>query len=107
MDAYAHLRGLGWKGEGYSLGRSNNGLKKPLLIAHKHDLRGIGLKQQKEKQADQWWLNAFDSTLKDIGSEKTQVCALSFRESGNTAPICCVLLTRAVAAKSSARGDSS
>jgi len=69
MDAYAHLRGLGWKGIGHSLGRSNSGLKRPLLITHKTNLHGIGLKQQKEKQADQWWLNTFDSTLKELGSE--------------------------------------
>ena len=70
MDARKHLRGLGWKGDGHSLGKNANGIKKPLLITHKTGLHGLGAKSQKEKQADQWWLNAFDSALKDIGTGK-------------------------------------
>jgi hypothetical protein len=70
MDARAHLRGLGWQGEGHSLGKNGHGLKKPLLVTHKTGLHGLGAKSQKEKQADQWWLNAFDNALKDIGTGK-------------------------------------
>ena len=70
MDARKHLRGLGWKGEGHALGKNANGIKKPILISHKRGLHGLGAKSQKEKQADQWWLNAFDNALKDIGSGK-------------------------------------
>ena len=68
MDARKHLRGLGWGGEGHSLGKHANGIKKPLLILHKTGLHGLGAKSQKEKQADQWWLNAFDTALRDIGT---------------------------------------
>ena len=71
MDVRKHLRGLGWGGDGHSLGKNANGIKKPLLITHKHNLHGLGAKSQKEKQADQWWLSAFDSALKDIGSGRT------------------------------------
>jgi nucleolar protein TMA23 len=75
MDAHAHLKGLGWRGTGHSLDKTDRGLKRPLLISHKTDLHGLGSKSQKEKQADQWWLNAFDNALKDIGTGK-QVCSL-------------------------------
>jgi nucleolar protein TMA23 len=70
MDAHAHLTGLGWRGTGYSLDSSDRGLKKPVLVSFKHDERGIGSKSLKEKQADQWWLNAFDSALQDLGTGK-------------------------------------
>jgi hypothetical protein len=70
MDARKHLRGLGWQGEGHSLGKNGGGLKKPLLITHKTGLHGLGAKSQREKQADQWWLNAFDNALKDMGTGK-------------------------------------
>jgi nucleolar protein TMA23 len=68
MDAHAHLRGLGWRGTGYSLDKANRGLAKPLLVAHKFDSRGLGAKTQKQKQDDRWWLNAFDSALKNLSS---------------------------------------
>jgi hypothetical protein len=73
MDAHAHLTGLGWRGSGYSLDSSDRGLKRPLLISHKSDDRGLGAKAKHEKQADQWWLNAFDSALQDLGSGKVSV----------------------------------
>jgi len=70
MDAHNHLKRLGWKGSGHSLGRSNSGITKPILISHKTDFLGLGAKQQKEKQADQWWLRAFDKALQDFGTDK-------------------------------------
>jgi len=71
MDAAKHLKGLGWRGEGHSLDTTNRGLRKPLLISNRHANQGLGSKSQKEKQADQWWLNAFDNALKDIGTGKS------------------------------------
>lgn len=109
MDAYAHLKGLGWKGTGYSLGRSNSGLKKPILVTHKTDLYGIGLKQQKEKQADQWWLNTFDNILNGIGSNESRlVCVLGYTvlSIGNVVLVCCARLQPALAAKSSVQSGS-
>ena len=70
MDAYGHLKGLGWRGEGHSLDTSNRGLRKPLLVSHRTNNSGLGHKEQKQKQADQWWLNAFDNALRDIGTGK-------------------------------------
>ncbi|KAF2435908.1 hypothetical protein EJ08DRAFT_569948, partial [Tothia fuscella] len=81
MDAHAHLKGLGWRGTGHSLDKTDRGLKKPLLISHKNNLHGLGSKSQKEKQADQWWLNAFDNALKDIGTGKESSLA-TVREHG-------------------------
>lgn len=72
MDARSYLQRQGWQ-EGNSLGISGNGIKKPLLISFKDNALGIGSKKQKEKQADQWWLRAFDTALKDFGTGK-QVC---------------------------------
>ncbi|TLD38235.1 Nitrate transporter [Venturia nashicola] len=70
MDAAKHLKGLGWRGEGHSLDSTNRGLRKPLLVSNRHANQGLGSKSQKEKQADQWWLNAFDNALKEIGTGK-------------------------------------
>jgi nucleolar protein TMA23 len=86
MDAHAHLRGLGWRGTGFSLDKSDRGLAKPLLISHRIDGRGLGSKTQKEKQADRWWLNAFDAALKNFGetegSALAQVQASGFNRGG-------------------------
>jgi hypothetical protein len=71
MDAKAHLQKLGWRGSGYSLDQKNRGLARPLLISQRSGNGGLGQKKQAEKQADQWWLNAFDSALKDLGSGKS------------------------------------
>jgi hypothetical protein len=68
MDAAKHLKGLGWRGEGHSLDSTNRGLRKPLLISNRRAHQGLGSKTHKEKQADQWWLNAFDNALKQIGT---------------------------------------
>ncbi|QDS70908.1 hypothetical protein FKW77_006357 [Venturia effusa] len=70
MDAAKHLKGLGWRGEGHSLDSTNRGLRKPLLVSNRQANQGLGSKSQKEKQADQWWLNAFDNALKEIGTGK-------------------------------------
>lgn len=70
MDAAKHLKGLGWRGEGHSLDSTNRGLRKPLLVSNRNANQGLGSKSQKEKQADQWWLNAFDNALKEIGTGK-------------------------------------
>lgn len=66
MDSHAYLKGLGWRGEGHSLDHHDRGLKKPLLISQKVDVLGLGKK--KHDVADQWWMRALDSSLKDIGT---------------------------------------
>ncbi|TKA75063.1 hypothetical protein B0A49_05758 [Cryomyces minteri] len=66
MDASAYLQRHGWRGSGHSLDRTGNGLKKPLLISKKVDVLGVGIK--KHDVSDQWWMRAFDNSLKELGS---------------------------------------
>ncbi|KAF2205317.1 hypothetical protein GQ43DRAFT_437131 [Delitschia confertaspora ATCC 74209] len=75
MDARAYLTSQGWRGEGHSLDKTGRGIKKPLLIAHKQDLLGLGKKRAAQNVSDQWWMRAFDESLKGIGTG--QVSALS------------------------------
>lgn len=68
MDSHAYLKSHGWRGLGYSLDKSDRGLKKPLLVSQKSDVLGVG--KHKHNHADQWWLRAFDDSLKQIGTGK-------------------------------------
>lgn len=69
MDTEAYLRKQGWRGSGHSLDSSNKGLKKPLLVSKKIDVLGIGINKH-DVVADQWWMKALDSSLKDFGTGK-------------------------------------
>ena len=67
MNAQAHLVAQGWAGPGHSLpSSSGSGLSRPLLVAQKQNNLGVGKK--KFDLADQWWLRAFDDSLKGIKS---------------------------------------
>jgi nucleolar protein TMA23 len=68
MNAEAYLRKQGWQGSGHSLDGEGRGIKKPLLIAHKQDQLGLGKKKAAYTTDDQWWMRAFDDSLKNIGS---------------------------------------
>ncbi|KAF2454733.1 hypothetical protein BDY21DRAFT_272412, partial [Lineolata rhizophorae] len=71
MDAAAYLKGQGWRGLGYSLDKQDRGIARPLLVSHKKD--GLGLGKQKAGHAvssDQWWLQAYDQSLKNAGTGK-------------------------------------
>ncbi|KAF2246513.1 hypothetical protein BU26DRAFT_400663, partial [Trematosphaeria pertusa] len=68
MDTGAYLRRQGWKGSGHSLDGQGRGIKKPLLIAHKQDQLGLGKKKAAHSVDDQWWMRAFDESLKNIGT---------------------------------------
>lgn len=69
MDAAGILKSHGWRGTGHSLDTSNRGLVKPLLVSHKQDLLGLGKK--KNLVSDQWWMRAFDESLRELGTGKT------------------------------------
>ena len=74
MDAEALLRKQGWQGSGHSLDKTGRGIKKPLLIAHKQDTLGLGKRKAAHTTDDQWWMRAFDDSLKSIGTgEKVHV----------------------------------
>jgi nucleolar protein TMA23 len=68
MDASAYLKKQGWRGTGHSLDHTDRGIKKPLLIAHKQDTLGLGKKKAMHNVDDQWWMRAFDESLKNIGT---------------------------------------
>jgi nucleolar protein TMA23 len=67
MDASAYLRNHGWRGHGHSLGHTNRGITKPLLISRKADVLGVGLNKHRAV-SDQWWMRAFDQGLKSLGT---------------------------------------
>ncbi|KAI5272463.1 hypothetical protein E4T47_04338 [Aureobasidium subglaciale] len=74
MDAAGLLKKQGWRGLGHSLDTENKGLRKPLLVSKKVDVLGIGINKSDVIQG-QWWLKAFDSSLKDFGTGKKSILA--------------------------------
>jgi nucleolar protein TMA23 len=70
MDAHAYLTRQGWRGKGHSLHHSSDsiGLARPLLVSQKQNTLGVGKKQH--KTSDQWWMNAFDKSLKGLDATK-------------------------------------
>lgn len=68
MDASAYLKSHGWRGLGYSLDHKDRGLKRPLLVSQKQDVLGVGKQRHNNAHADQWWMRAFDESLKQIGT---------------------------------------
>lgn len=65
MDTAAYLAKHGWLGAGHSLHPNGHGIKKPIHVAEKLDVLGVG-KKKHDIHADQWWARMFDSTLKDL-----------------------------------------
>ncbi|KAF2839362.1 hypothetical protein M501DRAFT_906860, partial [Patellaria atrata CBS 101060] len=80
MDAAAYLKAQGWQGDGHSLDRTGRGIKKPLLVSKKVDVLGLGIKKH-TATSDQWWLRAFDTSLRDLGTGKKSALA-QIRETG-------------------------
>jgi nucleolar protein TMA23 len=74
MDAAGLLKKQGWRGVGHSLDSNNKGLRKPLLVSKKVDVLGIGINKADVIQG-QWWVKAFDSSLKDFGTGKRSILA--------------------------------
>ena len=60
MDSEKYLISYGWKkGEPLQKG----GIKKPILVSHKFDLKGVG---HQAKDTITWWETAFDGKLKSL-----------------------------------------
>lgn len=60
MNASEYLKSYGWKhGEALRQG----GLKKPILVKHKKDTKGLG---HDANDADLWWEKLFDGHLKNL-----------------------------------------
>jgi nucleolar protein TMA23 len=79
INASQHLTSLGWAGPGHSLDShtSKRGLSRPLLVTHKQNTRGLGSRSAKERQADQWWLNAFDAALRQANTTEGKTNGVS------------------------------
>ena len=60
MDAKVYLQSFGWK-EGEAL--QKGGLKKPILVKHKKDTKGLG---HDANDSDMWWEKLFDGQLKNL-----------------------------------------
>lgn len=81
MDTTAYLVRHGWQGTGHSLQpHKTTSLKRPLLVSRKVDVLGVGLSKT-NSLSDQWWLRAFDSSLKNLGTGKESVLS-SLRTNG-------------------------
>lgn len=60
MDARLYLKSYGWQ-DGHAL--KNGGIKKPILVKHKKDKKGLG---SDGNDADVWWERLFDGQLKTL-----------------------------------------
>ncbi|PSK35002.1 hypothetical protein B9Z65_1585 [Elsinoe australis] len=81
MDTTAYLVRHGWQGTGHSLQpHKTTSLKRPLLVSRKVDVLGVGLSKT-NSLSDQWWLRAFDSSLRNLGTGKESVLS-SLRTNG-------------------------
>ena len=69
MDTAAYLASQGWAGHGHALHHSGRGIIKPIAVAQKNNVLGVG-KKKHDAHADQWWARAFDETLKGINATK-------------------------------------
>lgn len=65
MNANLYLQSFGWK-EGEAL--LNGGLKKPILVKHKKDTKGLG---HGGNDADMWWEKLFDSQLTNLAVDNS------------------------------------
>ncbi|GAB7341968.1 hypothetical protein MBLNU457_g0268t1 [Dothideomycetes sp. NU457] len=82
MDTEAYLRKHGWQGTGHSLHPSKtHAIKRPLLISKKIDVLGLGIKKN-DATSDQWWMRAFDASLKDFGTGGKGSLLASVKEHG-------------------------
>jgi len=60
MDSLGYLKKYGWK-EGEAL--KEGGLKRPILVSHKYDYKGVG---QNSNDGVAWWERLFDGQLKAL-----------------------------------------
>ncbi len=71
MNASAYLAAQGWRGEGHALHHSGRGITKPILVAQKQNVLGLG-KKKHDAHADQCWARAFDDTLKGLNTTENK-----------------------------------
>lgn len=81
MNASEYLQAYGWK-QGEAL--QKGGLRKPILVKHKKDTRGLG---HGSDMQEAWWERMFDGQLKGLdvnteGSDGIQFCQNEVKPSG-------------------------
>lgn len=74
MDARVYLQSYGWK-EGEAL--KNGGIRKPILVKHKKDTKGLG---HDSNDADLWWERLFDGQLKNLDVTKKDGEGVQFKQ---------------------------
>ncbi|KAI5950941.1 hypothetical protein KGF54_004015 [Candida jiufengensis] len=80
MNAKVYLQSYGWN-EGEAL--QKGGLKKPILVKHKKDTKGLG---HDTNNADMWWEKLFDGQLKNLQVENdTKNGEVSFKSDNESA----------------------
>lgn len=78
MDAKIYLQSYGWK-EGEAL--KQGGLRKPILVKHKKDTKGLG---HDTNDAEAWWERLFDGQLKNLEVKNGSAGAVSFEQNSET-----------------------
>ncbi|GAA6006751.1 uncharacterized protein JCM10292_003485 [Rhodotorula paludigena] len=68
FDSATYLRGLGWNGPGSSLNNSASGRSKPVTVAQKKTLSGVG---RDRDTSFAWWDAVFTSVATKVGGDKT------------------------------------
>lgn len=75
MNSRGYLESYGWThGEALKKG----GIKKPILVKHKKDKKGIG--HQANGSADAWWERLFDGQLKGLDVNQDSANGISFKQ---------------------------
>lgn len=74
MDSSAYLKSYGWK-EGTAL--KNGGLRKPILVKHKKDTKGLG---HNTNEHEAWWERVFDGQLKSLDIASSSAGEVSFKQ---------------------------
>ncbi|BGP51896.1 hypothetical protein JCM10450v2_007856 [Rhodotorula kratochvilovae] len=69
FDSATFLRGLGWNGPGSSLNNSAAGRAKPVTVAQKKTLSGVG---RDRDTSFAWWDAVFTSVAQKVGGDKTE-----------------------------------
>ncbi|CEQ42511.1 SPOSA6832_04342, partial [Sporobolomyces salmonicolor] len=69
FDSATYLRGLGWSGPGSSLNNSPHGRAKPVTVAQKKTLSGVG---RDRDTAFPWWEMVFSSVAGKVGGVKVE-----------------------------------
>lgn len=74
FDSATYLRGLGWNGPGSSLNNSSGGRAKPIVVAQKKTLSGVG---RDRDTSFAWWDAVFSSVANKVGGDKVRPRSLA------------------------------